>query len=174
MTVTLARPLQQPPLRRQAPASTGSASRICSGIPRLDDTEEQKLIPEKKVFSNFGARARAAQSSSGPCSTESTTHAARTIVRRCSSPSSNPRGRVCGAALESPALQRRRDIGVVANLPKKKGTIVLPMSGDVAHSTRRDCWARQSPTTVMCSTIDPRSIDRSSLGGEASVATNGF
>src|SRR5437764_2206650 len=69
-----------------------------------------------------------------------------------------------------------RDIGVVCNLPRKNGPIVLPMSGDVG-SQYTPCagWAQsiRYHETVLA--------DRSwtgamgiVLGGEASVATNGF
>ncbi|HET9424594.1 MAG TPA: transketolase C-terminal domain-containing protein [Gemmatimonadaceae bacterium] len=69
-----------------------------------------------------------------------------------------------------------RDIGVVCNLPNRNGPIVLPMSGDVGSQyTPAAGWAQaiRYHETVLA--------DRSYagamgvvLGGEASVATNGF
>jgi 2-oxoisovalerate dehydrogenase E1 component len=69
-----------------------------------------------------------------------------------------------------------RDIGVVCNLPRKDGPIVLPMSGDVGSQyTPAAGWAQ--------SVLYHRDVlgDASYkgaiavvLGGEASVATNGF
>jgi 2-oxoisovalerate dehydrogenase E1 component len=69
-----------------------------------------------------------------------------------------------------------RDIGVVCNLPNKNGPIALPMSGDVgsqftpsagwaqAIQYHRDVLGDESYKGAMCVV----------LGGEASVATNGF
>lgn len=69
-----------------------------------------------------------------------------------------------------------RDIGVVCNLPKRGGAIVLPMSGDVG--------SQYTPTAGWAQAIvyhrDVLGDDRYrgsigvALGGEASVATNGF
>lgn len=69
-----------------------------------------------------------------------------------------------------------RDIGVVCNLPNDKGPIALPMSGDVGSQfTPAAGWAQ--------SIVYHRDVLRDAsyagaiavvLGGEASVATNGF
>ena len=69
-----------------------------------------------------------------------------------------------------------RDIGVVCNLPNENGAVVLPMSGDVGSQyTPAAGWAQ--------SIVYHRDVlgDESyrgaigvALGGEASVATNGF
>jgi 2-oxoisovalerate dehydrogenase E1 component len=69
-----------------------------------------------------------------------------------------------------------RDIGVVSNLPRREGAVVLPMSGDVGSQyTPAAGWAQ--------SIIYYRDVlgDRSwagslsvVLGGDGSVATNGF
>src|SRR6201999_4327548 len=69
-----------------------------------------------------------------------------------------------------------RDIGVVCNLPNPDGPIVLPMSGDVG-SQYTPCagWAQaiQYHTDVLGDDEWNGSIGVV-LGGEASVATNGF
>ncbi|HVX38322.1 MAG TPA: transketolase C-terminal domain-containing protein [Gemmatimonadaceae bacterium] len=69
-----------------------------------------------------------------------------------------------------------RDIGVVCNLPNDNGPIVLPMSGDVG-SQYTPCagWAQaiQYHTDVLRDSAWAGSIGVV-LGGEASVATNGF
>jgi len=69
-----------------------------------------------------------------------------------------------------------RDIGVVCNLPKENGPIVLPMSGDVGSQyTPAAGWA-QSITYHRDVLKDRRWRGAIAvvLGGEASVATNGF
>ncbi len=69
-----------------------------------------------------------------------------------------------------------RDIGVVCNLPNANGPIVLPMSGDVG-SQYTPCagWAQaiRYHVDVLGETEWDQSIGVV-LGGEASVATNGF
>jgi 2-oxoisovalerate dehydrogenase E1 component len=69
-----------------------------------------------------------------------------------------------------------RDIGVVCNLPSRHGAIVLPMSGDVGSQyTPTAGWAQSlqyhrevlgDESRAACLAV--------ALGGEASVATNGF
>ncbi len=71
-----------------------------------------------------------------------------------------------------------RDIGVVCNLPQRNGSgvIVLPMSGDVGSQyTPTAGWAQsiQYHREVLKDTSYAGSI-AVALGGEASVATNGF
>ena len=69
-----------------------------------------------------------------------------------------------------------RDIGVVCNLPREKGPIVLPMSGDVGSQfTPAAGWA-QAITYHRDVLRDRtwRGAIAAVLGGEAAVATNGF
>ena len=69
-----------------------------------------------------------------------------------------------------------RDIGVVCNLPNREGPIVLPMSGDVGSQyTPTAGWAQA--ITYHRDVLGDASWKGSlgvSLGGEGSVATNGF
>ncbi len=69
-----------------------------------------------------------------------------------------------------------RDIGVVCNLPNRDGPIVLPMSGDVGSQyTPTAGWAQA--ITYHRDTLRDESYAGSigvALGGDASVATNGF
>ena len=69
-----------------------------------------------------------------------------------------------------------RDIGVVCNIPTRDGPVVLPMSGDVG-SQYTPCagWAQSIRYHV--ETLEDREWEGAIgvvLGGEASVATNGF
>ena len=69
-----------------------------------------------------------------------------------------------------------RDIGVVCNLPNRNGPVVLPMSGDVGSQyTPAAGWA-QAITYYRDVLGDDsyRGAISVALGGEASVATNGF
>ena len=69
-----------------------------------------------------------------------------------------------------------RDIGVVCNLPNRDGPIVIPMSGDVGSQyTPSSGWAQA--ITYHRDSLKDSSYDHCmsvALGGDASVATNGF
>ena len=69
-----------------------------------------------------------------------------------------------------------RDIGVVCNLPNRGGVTVLPMSGDVGSQyTPTAGWAQS--ILYHRDVLGDREYDGAiavALGGEASVATNGF
>ena len=69
-----------------------------------------------------------------------------------------------------------RDIGVVCNLPNRDGTVVLPMVGDVGGQyTPAAGWAQA--LTYRRDVLGEAACDGAiavALGGEASVATNGF
>ena len=69
-----------------------------------------------------------------------------------------------------------RDIGVVCNMPGWKGPTVLPMSGDVGSQyTPAAGWAQA--VTYRQSALDDHAWKGAisvAIGGEASVATNGF
>ena len=69
-----------------------------------------------------------------------------------------------------------RDIGVVCNLPSENGPIVLPMSGDVGSQyTPSAGWAQAIQYhRDMLGDDSYRGAMSVVLGGEASVATNGF
>src|SRR5215210_1578324 len=145
----------------------------------LDDAEEQKLIPEKKVVYQFSARGHELAQIILGSMLDADHDAAGAYYR------SRPLLLTLGLTLEdafagplrkSGGFSDGRDIGVVCNLPKKKGAIVLPMSGDVGSQyTPSIGWAQA--ITYYRDVLNDRSYDRSIavvLGGEASVATNGF
>jgi 2-oxoisovalerate dehydrogenase E1 component len=69
-----------------------------------------------------------------------------------------------------------RDIGVVCNLPNRNGAVVLPMSGDVGSQyTPAAGWAQAiTYHRDVLGDASYRGAIAVSLGGEASVATNGF
>ncbi|MBA3342541.1 MAG: pyruvate dehydrogenase [Gemmatimonadaceae bacterium] len=145
----------------------------------LDDTEETRLLPEKKVVYQFSARGHdLAQIILGSLIDER--HDAVGAYYR-----SRPLLLTLGLSLEdafagplrkSGGFSDGRDIGVVCNLPSRDGPIVLPMSGDVGSQyTPTVGWAQA--ITYHRDVLGDRSWDRAMavvLGGEASAATNGF
>jgi 2-oxoisovalerate dehydrogenase E1 component len=145
----------------------------------LDDIEESKLLPERKVLYQFSARGHDfAQILLGLNLTDP--HDGVTVYYR-----SRPLMLSLGVDLEDAAaapLARSgsfsdgRDIGVVFNMPTRGGPTVLPSCGGVgAQYTPAAGWAQaiRYRREVLAEAAYSRSI-AVVLGGDASVATNGF
>jgi 2-oxoisovalerate dehydrogenase E1 component len=145
----------------------------------LDDIEESKLLPERKVLYQFSARGHDfAQILLGLQLTDP--HDGVTVYYR-----SRPMMLALGVDLEDAAagpLARSgsfsdgRDIGVVFNMPGEGGATVLPACGGVgAQYTPAAGWAQaiRFRREVLGETGYDHSIGVV-LGGDASVATNGF
>jgi 2-oxoisovalerate dehydrogenase E1 component len=145
----------------------------------LDDIEETRLVPQGKVLYQFSARGHdMAQVILGTLLDHP--HDAVGAYYR-----SRPTLLTLGLSLEdalaapmgkSGGFSNGRDIGVVCNLPNTSGAIVLPMSGDVGSQyTPAAGWAQG--ILYHRDVLADRTYDGSIavvLGGEASVATNGF
>jgi 2-oxoisovalerate dehydrogenase E1 component len=145
----------------------------------LDDIEESRLLPERKVLYQFSARGHDfAQIVLGLELTDA--HDGVTVYYR-----SRPLMLALGVSLEDAAagpLARSgsfsggRDIGVVFNLPRHSGPTVLPACGGVgAQYTPAVGWAQA--IRYRRETLGDESYARSIavvLGGDASCATNGF
>jgi 2-oxoisovalerate dehydrogenase E1 component len=145
----------------------------------LDEIEETKLLPERKVLYQFSARGHDfAQILLGLNLTDA--HDGVTVYYR-----SRPMMLALGVDLEDAAagpLARSgsfsdgRDIGVVFNMPTKGGATVLPSCGGVgAQYTPAAGWAQA--IRFRREDLGDAAYSRSIavvLGGDASVATNGF
>src|SRR4051794_32987780 len=145
----------------------------------LDDIEESKLLPERKVLYQFSARGHDfAQILLGLRLTDP--HDGVTVYYR-----SRPVMLALGVDLEDAAagpLARSgsfsdgRDIGVVFNMPGQGGPTVLPSCGGVgAQYTPAAGWAQA--IKFRREALGDASYSNSiavALGGDASVATNGF
>jgi 2-oxoisovalerate dehydrogenase E1 component len=145
----------------------------------LDDIEEFKLLPERKVLYQFSARGHDfAQILLGLNLTDP--HDGVAVYYR-----SRPMMLALGVDLEDAAagpLARSgsfsdgRDIGVVFNMPGKGGATVLPSCGGVgAQYTPAAGWAQA--IRFRRESLGDAAYNRSIavvLGGDASVATNGF
>jgi 2-oxoisovalerate dehydrogenase E1 component len=145
----------------------------------LDDIEETRLLPERKVLYQFSARGHElAQILLGLNLTDA--HDGVTVYYR-----SRPLMLALGVSLEDAAagpLARSgsfsggRDIGVVFNLPGRGGASVLPACGGVgAQYTPAAGWAQaiQYRHRTLGEDAYAHSI-AVALGGDASTATNGF
>jgi 2-oxoisovalerate dehydrogenase E1 component len=145
----------------------------------LDDIEETRLVPERKVLYQFSARGHDfAQILLGLQLTDA--HDGVTVYYR-----SRPMMLSLGVSLEEAAagpLARTgsfsggRDIGVVFNLPGRGGPSVLPACGGVgAQYTPAAGWAQA--IRYRHEALKEPGFERSIgvvLGGDASTATNGF
>jgi 2-oxoisovalerate dehydrogenase E1 component len=145
----------------------------------LDEIEETRLLPERKVLYQFSARGHElAQILLGLELTDA--HDGVGVYYR-----SRPLMLALGVSLEDAAagpLARSgsfsggRDIGVVFNRPGRGGTTVLPACGGVgAQYTPAAGWAQA--VRYRHETLRDPSYARSiavALGGDASAATNGF
>lgn len=145
----------------------------------LDDKEENELVPDKKVLYQFSARGHElAQIILG----KHLTHPKDSVSAYYRS---RPLMLTLGLSLEdaiaapmakSGGYSDGRDIGVVCNLPGKNSPVVLPMAGDVGSQyTPAIGWA-QGIEYHRKKLGDEQYEGAISviLGGDGSVATNGF
>ncbi len=145
----------------------------------MDDVEEHELVPHKKVLYQFSARGHElAQVLLGSLLTRP--HDGVGAYYR-SRPLLLSLGLDFEDALAAPmgksgGYSNGRDIGVVCNMPSKGGATVLPMAGDVGSQyTPTAGWAQaiEYRRTVLKEKNYEEAI-AVVLGGEGSVATNGF
>ncbi|WP_424962130.1 alpha-ketoacid dehydrogenase subunit alpha/beta [Ekhidna sp.] len=146
----------------------------------MDDLEENKLVPEKKVLYQFSARGHElgqlilAHLLDKPKDSASAYYRSRPLMIGL--------GLSVEDALSAPLTRSGgysdgRDIGVVCNMPKSdRGCVVLPMAGDVGSQyTPAIGWAQS--IEYHAKTLKDKSYKDSIsaiLGGDGSVATNGF
>ena len=145
----------------------------------LDDTEEQRLVPEKKVLYQFSARGHdvaqliLAQQLTHPHDAAGAYYRSRPLLLSLGLSIADA---FAGPMGKSGGFSDGRDIGVVCNLPRDPGPVVLPMAGDVGSQyTPSAGWAQaiRYHRDALGDTAWQGAI-ACVLGGEASVATNGF
>lgn len=146
----------------------------------MDDLEENTLVPEKKVLYQFSARGHELGQLILAHLLDKPKDAASAYYR--SRPLMIGLGLSVEDALSAPLTRSGgysdgRDIGVVCNLPHSdRGCVVLPMAGDVgAQYTPAIGWAQS--IEYHAKTLKDNSYNDSIaaiLGGDGSVATNGF
>ncbi|MCA1369482.1 pyruvate dehydrogenase [Bradyrhizobium sp. BRP14] len=145
----------------------------------LDEMEEKRLVPEKKVLYQFSARGHdMAQILLGLNLTEK--HDAACGYYR-SRPlllalGVDPADALGSAMARSGGYSDGRDIGVVFNYPNLNGASALPMCGGVGSQyTPTAGWAQA--ISYFSKHLKNKDYDRAIavvLGGDASVASNGF
>jgi len=145
----------------------------------MDDREENDLVPAKEVLYQFSARGHdVAQIMLGSLLTDKHDAAcgyyrSRPLLLTLGVPLDDA---MSGPLAKSGGYSDGRDIGVVFNYPNLDGASALPMCGGVgAQYTPSAGWAQA--IEYYSKTLNDRAYDKSIavvLGGDASVATNGF
>ena len=145
----------------------------------LDEIEESKLVPEKKIFYQFSARGHdLAQILLGLDLTHKDDaicgyYRSRPILLTLGVPTADTLGSCMARA---GGYSDGRDIGAVFNFPNPDGPSALPMCGGVgAQFTPTAGWAQA--LLYRRDIIGDKECDGAIavvLGGDASVATNGF
>jgi 2-oxoisovalerate dehydrogenase E1 component len=145
----------------------------------LDRMEEERLVPEKKVLYQFSARGHdmaqimLGQRLDRPTDATCGYYRSRPMLLALGVDVADALGSSMGRA---GGYSDGRDIGVVFNYPNPKGASALPMCGGVgAQYTPTAGWAQaiEYYRTVLNAPGYEDGIGVV-LGGEASVATNGF
>ncbi len=145
----------------------------------MDDLEEAELVPDKKVLYQFSARGHELGQILLGSQLTHPKDAASAYYR------SRPMMLSVGLSLEdamaspmgkSGGYSDGRDIGVVCNMPGENGPTVLPMAGDVGSQyTPAIGWAQA--IEYRRNVLDDSSYEGAIsvvMGGDGSVATNGF
>jgi len=145
----------------------------------IDDLEEKKLVPERKVLYQFSSRGHELAQIllglqlTGRRDGVSAYYRSRPLILTLGMPLADL---LAAPMMKSGGYSDGRDIGVVSNLPREDGPVVLPMAGDVGSQfTPAVGWA-QAIRYRSDELQEPAWRDSVAvvLGGDASVATNGF
>lgn len=152
---------------------------IASVSRAMDEVEEKRLLPEKKIFYQFSARGHEVSQAILGVLLDHKHDAASAYYR--SRPLLLSLGLPFKDALAAPmgkagGFSDGRDIGVVCNLPNRDKAIVLPMAGDVGSQfTPAAGWAQA--LQYHCNTLKDKGYEGAISvvhAGDGAVATNGF
>ncbi len=146
---------------------------------KIDEVEETELLPKKLVTYQFSAKghelaqAVLAQFITHPKDGATVYYRSRPFVLGMGL---TAREALAGSMAKATGRSGGRDIGVVHNLPSRGRATVLPTSGDVgAQYTPAAGWAQaiEYHRTVLQDSVWDGAL-AVALGGDGSVATNGF
>jgi 2-oxoisovalerate dehydrogenase E1 component len=144
----------------------------------IDDLEENELVPEKKVLYQFSARGHElAQILLGmhltnPKDAASAYYRSRPLLLTLGL---DPEDAIASDMAKSGGYSDGRDIGVVCNYPGENSPMVLPMAGDVGSQYTPAAGYAQAIQLLQKNQEDNYNGAISViLGGDGSVATNGF
>ncbi|MEO1023852.1 MAG: transketolase C-terminal domain-containing protein, partial [Bacteroidota bacterium] len=145
----------------------------------MDEKEESELVPQKKVLYQFSARGHElgqillGKLLTHPFDAASAYYRSRPLLLTLGL---DPEDAMAAPMAKSGSYSDGRDIGVVCNKPDHDSPKVLPMAGDVGSQyTPAIGWAQgiEYRRTVLKEKAYENAISVI-LGGDGSVATNGF
>jgi 2-oxoisovalerate dehydrogenase E1 component len=145
----------------------------------IDDLEENELVPDKKILYQFSARGHElgqillGMQLDKPNDAASAYYRSRPLMLTLGL---NAEDAIASGMAKSGGYSDGRDIGVVCNKPGNEGVTVLPMAGDVGSQyTPAAGWAQavEYRKNVLKEDAYSKAISVI-LGGDGSVATNGF
>lgn len=145
----------------------------------IDDLEESELVPDKKILYQFSARGHElgqillGMQLNKPNDAASAYYRSRPLMLTLGLDAEDA---IASGMAKSGGYSDGRDIGVVCNKPGNEGVTVLPMAGDVGSQyTPAAGWAQAVEYRKNVLKEDEYSDAISViLGGDGSVATNGF
>jgi len=144
----------------------------------IDELEENELVPDKKILYQFSARGHElAQILLGmhltnPKDAASAYYRSRPLLLTLGL---EPEDAIASDMAKSGGYSDGRDIGVVCNHPGKDSPMVLPMAGDVGSQyTPAAGYAQAIQLLQRRENQDYEGAISVILGGDGSVATNGF
>ena len=145
----------------------------------LDDIEESTLLPERKVLYQFSARGHdltqvlLSTHLTGAKDGVAAYYRSRPLLLGLGL---SPQEALASTMMRAGGMSEGRDIGVVFNMPRKKGACVLPGCGGVgAQYTPAVGWAQALRYRALV--LGDKECQHSiavAHGGDASTATNGF
>ena len=145
----------------------------------MDDVEENELVPKKKVLYQFSARGHEMSQIilgsllTNPKDVVGAYYRSRPLLL---SLGLNFEDALAAPMAKSGGYSNGKDIGVVCNFPSHGGATVLPMAGDVGSQYTPTVGAAQA-IEYRRTVLKERAYENAIavvLGGEGSVATNGF
>jgi 2-oxoisovalerate dehydrogenase E1 component len=145
----------------------------------LDDIEESTLLPQRKVLYQFSARGHdltqvlLSTHLTGAKDGVGAYYRSRPLLLGLGLPLKQA---LASTMMRAAGMSEGRDIGVVFNLPRKKGACVLPGCGGVgAQYTPAVGWAQALRyRSLILGDKDCEHSIAVAHGGDASTATNGF
>src|ERR1700722_13282996 len=145
----------------------------------LDDLEETRLLPERKVLYQFSARGHEltqvllGNQLTGARDGVGAYYRSRPLLLRLGLGLEDA---LASTMMRAGGMSDGRDIGVVFNLPRKSGPCVLPVCGGVGTQyTPAVGWA--AALRYRAAVLGDKACETSiavAHGGDASTATNGF
>jgi 2-oxoisovalerate dehydrogenase E1 component len=145
----------------------------------IDDIEETKLVPEKKVLYQFSAKGHElaqillGMNLTDPNDAASAYYRSRPLMLTLGL---TPVDAIASGMAKSGGYSDGRDIGVVCNLPGNNSPKVLPMAGDVGSQYTPAAGYAQA-IQYRSQYLGDKNYSRAIsviMGGDGSVATNGF